>query len=33
MKTKQKKMHYYLAPIYVIAYMLIIGIISNLITL
>lgn len=33
MKTKQKKLHYFLAPIYVIAYMLTIGIITNLITL
>lgn len=33
MKTKTKKLHYFLAPIYLITYMLIIGIISNLITL
>lgn len=33
MKPKTKKHHYFLAPIYLIGYMLLIGIISNLITL
>lgn len=33
MKTKKQKLHYYLAPIYLITYMFIIGIIANLITL
>lgn len=33
MKTKTKKLHYYLAPIYVLAYIVLINLIANLIIL